>query len=137
MSDYLRAKDVRMKQICYIDGLSTAQEAVDMMKQNNVDALIIQKRDEKDANGIITATDIVRKVIVPDLKLSEVSVYEIMTKPVVSIPASLNVRYIPRLLSNVGFSIAPIEENGNYIGMVQLRDFLFNEQLVANYIVNK
>ena len=137
MSDYLRAKDVSMKQICYIDGLSTAQEAVDMMKKNNVDALIIQKRDEKDANGIITATDIVRKVIVPDLKLSEVSVYEIMTKPVVSIPASLNVRYIPRLLSNVGFSIAPIEENGNYIGMIQLRDFLFNEQLVANYIINK
>ena len=137
MSDYLRAKDVSMKQICYIDGLSTAQEAVDMMKKNNVDALIIQKRDEKDANGIITATDIVRKVIVPDLKLSEVSVYEIMTKPVLSIPASLNVRYIPRLLSNVGFSIAPIEENGNYIGMVQLRDFLFNEQLVSNYIINK
>ncbi len=137
MSDYLRAKDVSMKQIYYIDGLSTAQEAVDMMKTNNVDALIIQKRDEKDANGIVTASDIVRKVIVPDLKLSEVSVYEIMTKPVVSIPATLNVRYIPRLLSNVGFSIAPIEENGNYIGMIQLRDFLFNEQLVANYIINK
>lgn len=137
MSDYLRAKDVSMKQICYIDGLSTAQEAVDIMKKNNVDALIIQKRDEKDANGIVTASDIVRKVIVPDLKLSEVSVYEIMTKPVISIPATLNVRYIPRLLSNVGFSIAPIEENGNYIGLVQLRDFLFSEQLVANYIVNK
>jgi signal-transduction protein with cAMP-binding, CBS, and nucleotidyltransferase domain len=133
MKNFLKAEEVELKNICFIDGLASAQEAVEMMKRNNIDALIIKKRDEKDANGIVTASDIVRKVIVKDRCLTEVSVYEIMTKPVVSIPASLNVRYIPRLLSNVGFSVAPIELNGNYIGLLQLRDFIFNEQLVENY----
>jgi signal-transduction protein with cAMP-binding, CBS, and nucleotidyltransferase domain len=126
MDNSKTAKDIASEKLFYIDGLATAKDALLMMKSNQVEALIIEKRNERDANGIIVVSDIIRNVIVPDRKLEEVSVYEIMTKPLISIPSHLNVRYVPRLLLNARISIAPVEENGRYIGMIALKDILFN-----------
>ena len=124
MNDYKTAKDICSDKLYYIDGLASVREAVDMMKKNGVDVLIIKKRNERDANGIIVISDIMKKVVVPDLKLEDVSVYEIMTKPVISIPANLNARYIPRFLINTNIRTAPVEENGQYIGLIKLGDSL-------------
>lgn len=126
MNDYTSAKDIASSKLFYIDGLASAKEAIATMKEHNVEALIIAKRNDKDANGIIVISDIIRGVIVPDKSPEEVSVYELMTKPVISIPAHLNVRYVPRLLSNAKINIAPVEENGKYIGIVCLKDIVFN-----------
>ena len=95
------------------------------MKEKNVQALLIKKRDSADANGIITVNDIIQGVIIPDKTLDEVSVYEIMTKPVFSISAHLNVKYVPMLMHNYNVKIAPVEENGEYIGIIDYRQFLF------------
>jgi len=48
-----------------------------------------------------------------------------MTKPVFSIPANLNVRYVPKLMHNYNVRIAPVEENGEYIGIIDYAHFLF------------
>lgn len=126
MEAYKTAKDIASNKLFYIDGLATAQEAVKLMQEKNVDYLIIEKRNESDANGILVISDIIKGVVIPDLKLSEVSVYQLMSKPVISIPSTLNARYVPRLLMNAKINVAPVEENGKYIGIVHLRDFLFN-----------
>lgn len=126
MSDYTSAKDIASDNLVYIDGLATARDAVNLMKKFNVEALIIEKRNEKDANGILVLSDIVRGVIVPDKNLDDVSVYEIMVKPVISIPASLNIRYVPRFLKVANVNAAPVEEDGKYIGLISLKDIVFN-----------
>ncbi|MFN3640488.1 MAG: CBS domain-containing protein, partial [Flavobacterium sp.] len=97
MEKYTAAKDIASNDLYYIDGLASVKDAVQMMKDKNVRSLIIQKRNEADANGIVTVTDIIKKVIILNKTLEEVSVYEIMTKPVLSIPAQMNIKYIPRL----------------------------------------
>jgi signal-transduction protein with cAMP-binding, CBS, and nucleotidyltransferase domain len=126
MSQYLTAKDIASNKLFFIDGLATVAEAIHIMKANDTDVLFIEKRDEKDANGIVVIADIIRNVIIPDKNPKEVSVYEIMTKPAISIPATLNSKYVPRLLINAKISVAPVEENGIYIGILHLKDFLFN-----------
>jgi signal-transduction protein with cAMP-binding, CBS, and nucleotidyltransferase domain len=126
MDENKTAKDIASDKLYYIEGLASAKDALAMMKQQNIETLIIEKRNERDANGILVISDIIRGVVVPDKKLEEVSVYELMTKPVISIPANLHVRYIPRLLINAKINVAPVEENGKYIGIIDLKDFLFN-----------
>jgi signal-transduction protein with cAMP-binding, CBS, and nucleotidyltransferase domain len=120
------AKDIASKDLFYIDGLASVKDALDIMKSKGVGALIIQKRNEADANGIITITDIMDGVVVQNKTLEEVSIYEIMTKPVVSIPSHLNIKYIPRLLNRLHIRQAPVEENGKYIGMIDFRQLLFS-----------
>jgi len=125
METFKKAKDIASEKLFYIDGLASARDAVQLMKVKNVQALIIQKRNSADANGIITVNDIINGVIILNKTLDEVSVYEIMTKPVFSISAHLNVKYVPRLMHNHNVKIAPVEENGEYIGMIDYTQFLF------------
>jgi signal-transduction protein with cAMP-binding, CBS, and nucleotidyltransferase domain len=127
METFKKAKEIASDKLFFIDGLSSIRDAVQLMKENNVHALIIKKRNNADANGIITVNDIIKGVIIPDKTLDEVSVYEIMTKPVFSISAHLNVKYVPRLMYNYNIRIAPVEENGEYIGIIDYSQFLFTE----------
>ena len=127
METFKKAKDIASDRLFYIDGLASARDAVELMKEKSVQALIIQKRNSADANGIITVFNIIEGVIIPEKTLDEVSVYEIMTKPVFSIPAHLNVKYVPRLMFNYNVRIAPVEENGQYVGMIDYTQFLFTE----------
>lgn len=126
MEKYTSAKDIASSDLYYIDGLASVRDAIKMMKDKKVRSLIIQKRSESDANGIVTVTDIIKKVIIPNKTLDEVSVYEIMIKPAISIPASMNIKYIPRLMMNANIKFAPVEENGKYIGVISYTQFLFN-----------
>lgn len=127
MKTYKTAKDISVDKLYYIDGLASVRDAIQLMKDKDVQALIIQKRNEADANGIITIIDIIKGVIIPKRTIEEVSVYEIMTKPVLSISSHLNIKYVPRLMYNSKVRVAPVEENGKYIGVIDFSQFLFSE----------
>ena len=127
METYKTAKNIASNRLYYIDGLASIRDAIQLMKDKEVHALIIHKRNIADANGIITIKDIIRGVIIPNRTIDEVSVYEVMTKPVLSIPSHLNVKYVPRLMYNAKIRFAPVEENGEYIGIIDYSQFLFNE----------
>lgn len=126
MENYKSAKDIISDKLFFIDGLASIRDAIVLMQEKDVQALIIQKRNIADANGIITMTDIVRDVIVKNKTIDEVSVYEVMSKPVMSIPSHLNIKYVPRLLFNAKLRMAPVEEDGKYIGMIDYKQILFN-----------
>ncbi len=123
------AKDVMTKEIVFIDGMATAKEAVDIMRREKVEALIVNKRHPQDAYGIVTLHDFIRCVIIPDKTSEEVNVFEIMTKPVISVPADMDVRYVANLMMKVDLRLAPVEENCKYIGMVSLSDLIIENLL--------
>ncbi|RKN78098.1 MULTISPECIES: CBS domain-containing protein [Ulvibacterium] len=123
------AKDVMTKRVVLIDGMATAKEAVDVMRKEGVEALIVKKRHPQDAYGIVVIHDLIKGVIIPDKTSEEVNVFEIMTKPVISVPADMEVRYVASLLMKVGFRMAPVEENGEYIGMVSISDLILDNLL--------
>jgi signal-transduction protein with cAMP-binding, CBS, and nucleotidyltransferase domain len=125
METFKKAKDIASEKLFFIDGLASVKDAAQLMKSKNVQALIIKKRNDEDAHGIITVTDIIKGVIIPNKTLEEVSVYEIMSKPVFSIPSQLNVKYVPRLMLNHNIKIAPVEENGEMIGLIDFSQCLF------------
>ena len=99
------------------------------MRKEKVDSLIVKKRHPHDACGIVMISDFIKGVIIPDKTSEEVNVYEIMCKPIISIPANLDVRYVASLLIRVGLKRAPVEENGEYIGMVSLSDLILHNML--------
>lgn len=126
---YQSAKDVMTKKVILIDGMATAKEAVDIMRIEKVESLIVKKRHPKDAFGIVNVHDFISGVIIKDKTSEEVNVFEIMTKPLISVPADMDARYVARLLINIEISMAPVEENGVYIGMISLSDLVLNDLL--------
>jgi len=123
------AKDVMTKKVVFIDGMATAKEAVEIMRKEKVEALIVKKRYPQDAYGIVIVHDFIKGVIIADKTSEEVNIFEIMTKPVITVPANMDVRYVANLLMQVGLRMAPVEENGEYIGMVSLSDLILDNLL--------
>ncbi len=126
---YQSAKDVMTKKVFLVDGMATAKEAVEMMRIEKVESLIVKKRDPRDAHGIVNVHDIIKGVMIKDKTTEEVNIFEIMTKPLISVPADMDIRYVARLLMNIGIRMAPVEENGEYIGMISLSDLILSDLL--------
>lgn len=127
---YKSAKEVMTKKLILIDGMATAKEAIEIMRKEKVESLIVKKRYQQDAYGIVNIHDFIQGVILQDKALYEVNIFEIMTKPVISVPSDMDMRYVASLLTNVGVKMAPVEESGEYIGMVSLTDLVFDNILV-------
>jgi signal-transduction protein with cAMP-binding, CBS, and nucleotidyltransferase domain len=127
-SQFKKAKDAMTGKVIYIDGLATAKDAIDLMRREKTETLVVKKRGEGDAYGIVVLSDLIKGVIVPDRKFTEVSVYEVMTKPAISVPASMNIRYVSRLMMNIGVKTAPVEENGEYLGIISLHDTILDAE---------
>lgn len=123
------AKDVMTKKVFFVDGMATAKEAVDIMRSKKAKALIVNKRHPQDAYGIVVVQDFIKGVIIPDKSSEEVNVFEIMSKPAISVPANMNIRYVANLLIKVGLWMAPVEEDGEYIGMISLSDLILDNLL--------
>ena len=125
-TSFQSVKDIMNQKMVFIDGMATAKEAVEVMKREQVEALIVKKRHEHDAYGIVVVKDIIRGVVISDRTPLEVNVYEIKTKPVISVPHDMDVRYIARLLMRADLRIAPVEDNGKYIGIISLSALVLN-----------
>ncbi|MCF8246151.1 MAG: CBS domain-containing protein [Saprospiraceae bacterium] len=126
---YQSAKEVMTKKVVFVDGMATAKEGVELMRKEKVEALIVNKRHPQDAYGIVIVHDFIKGVIIPDKNSEEINLFEIMSKPAICIPAEMDVRYVASLLMNVGLRMAPVEENGEYIGMVSLSDLILENML--------
>ncbi len=127
--NFQSAKEVMKKKIVFIDGMATAKEAVELMRSENVEALVVKKRHPQDAYGIVLVHDLIKCVIITDKDSEEVNVFEIMSKPVISVPSDMDIKYVANLLITVGLRIAPVQENKEYIGMVSLNDLVLDNLL--------
>ncbi len=104
----IRVQDVMKRQFMMISGMITVKDALIAMKETNASALIIEKRNDDDEYGMVLFADIAKKVLAQDRAPERVNVFEIMTKPVVSVHDKMDVRYCARLFDNLGLSYAPV-----------------------------
>jgi len=114
----VRVSDIMSTRYQTVDGMMTVAEAIETLKVNNAIALIVDKRHDNDEYGIVLIRDIAREVLAKDRAPERVNVYEIMSKPVVGVDPDMDIRYCARLFSKLGFSHAPVIDNGRLMGMV-------------------
>jgi len=126
----VRAQDIMRREVVTIDGMATVREAIAKMRSENVTALIVEKRHMNDAWGIVTIPDLVREVIAPGRSPDDTNIYEIMTKPVITVPPDMDTRYVARLLHRVGVRRAPVEGQGELLGVISLSDLVLREDIL-------
>ncbi len=125
----IRARDVMQKEIASIDGMATAKDAAAQMRAKQVRCLLVEKRHPDDAWGIVVVQDFIKGVIMAGRAPAEVNVYEIMTKPVITVPADMDIRYVARLIFHAGIRRAPVEEGGKIVGMISLSSLILDNEL--------
>jgi CBS domain-containing protein len=117
-SGLIRVKDVMKTDFGTIDGVATVADALKQMKALKTAVLIVNKRHDDDEYGMLTSGDIARHVLAKDRAPDRVNVYEIMSKPVISVHPDMDIRYCSRLFANYNLVRAPVLENNKVVGMV-------------------
>ena len=125
----VRAADVMHKDLTTIDGMATAKDAAEKMRIHSVKELLVEKRHPDDAWGMLVVQDLIRGVLLAGQSSEEVNVYEIMSKPVITVPADMDIRYAARLLYRAGIRRAPVEEGGKLVGMISLASLVLENEL--------
>ena len=120
----LKVAEVMRTPLHMVDGLSRVQDAITEMHRLGVSSLVIERRNADDEFGIVTVRDIAAKVIAANRSVMRTSVYEIMTKPALTVASDMNAKYAIRLLSRFGITRALVTKDGQLVGLVTLRDMV-------------
>jgi len=123
--EVIRVRDVMKHKFDMVDGLSTVREVLNMMQHVETKCVIVNKRHKDDEYGIVVLADIARHVLARDKSPDRVSIYEVMTKPAVTINPGMDIRHASSLFARLGLSRAPVVDGtGEIIGIVSHTDMV-------------
>ena len=122
LENIIRVRDVMKTDLDIVDGMLTVTEALKSMKFPDTRTMIVNKRHDNDEYGIVMFRDMAKKVLARDHSPNRVNIYEIMSKPVVSVHPDMDIRYCTRLFDRFGLSRAPVIEHQKIIGLVSYTD---------------
>ncbi len=125
----VKVRDVMANTYVIVDGLMTVHDGIKLAREHSVKALVVNKRHDHDEYGLVLMNDIAKKVLAQNRPPHRTNIYEIMTKPALSVDPEMNVKYCARLFERFGISRAPVVENGEIIGMVSYNNIVINGML--------
>jgi signal-transduction protein with cAMP-binding, CBS, and nucleotidyltransferase domain len=120
----IRVQDVMKSNFDLVDGMATVADALNTMMHVETKCLIVRKQHPDDEFGVVTLSDIARKVLAVDRAPERVNIYEIMTKPVISVDPQMDIRYCARLYDRFHLTRAPVVENQEIVGIVSYTDMV-------------
>ncbi len=126
---FTRAYDVMTKNVIFIEGKATVADAIDLMRKKKVSSLVVNRRDHCDAWGIITRKDIVNKIVDPGRDPLRIRVFEIMSKPLVTVSPGLALKYCARLMQATGIRRAVVFDGKDIMGILSNTD-IFNAIII-------
>ena len=119
-----RVRDVMKTDFDLVDGRSTVMEALNKMKHVDTKSLIVDKRHDDDEYGMLLLSDVAKRVLAMDRSPERINVYEIMSKPVLSVDPAMDIRYCARYFERFGLTRAPVIDCGNVVGIVSYTDMV-------------
>lgn len=120
----VRVSDVMKPHVDIVERSTTVADALRQLRHVDTKCLIVDKRHEDDEYGIVLLADIAREVLGKDRSPERVNVYEIMSKPVISVHPDMDIRYCARLFDKFGLSRAPVTKRGHIVGVVSYTDLV-------------
>lgn len=117
-------EDLMKSDVVTIEPLATLREAMQKMRENSVKSLVVEKRSEGDAFGLLTYTTVLRTIIQEDGDVDLVNVYDIASKPALTVPRQLEVRHAVSLMVNSGIKRLVVSSNNELEGILTMNDIV-------------
>ncbi len=105
-----------------IPDTASVREAAQKMEAKKIGSLIVTSDGEME--GIVTETDMVRKVVGYNLSPATLPVGVIMNSPIIDIPLTASLREANRMMATKGVRHLGVSDGGKIIGVLSIRDLI-------------
>jgi CBS domain-containing protein len=119
------AADVMTKHVVSIEPDATVAEAIAKMKQWNVSSLLVERKSPVDTWGFMSQTDLIEKVVAKEQDPELLRVYDIMTKPVITVPPNCSLADCAALMTRADIRRVLVFDGQDIVGIVSSSD-IFN-----------
>lgn len=130
VAQILKSKsDVRLDHdnpVATIDVHESVFEAVKMMSQHQIGALVVTEGSEKKIVGIVTERDYARKIVLMDRASKTTPVGDIMTAQVLCVRLTDTAEDCMALMTQRRMRHLPVIDEGRLVGMVSIGDLVKN-----------
>lgn len=125
-------KDIMVRDVVTVSPFATLRDAIQRMRNHKVKSLVVDKAHPHDAYGIITYTTIVRTIVAEEGDIDLTNVYDVCTKPVITVPGDMEVKYLARLMVRHGIRRIVVLRDNELEGIVTMNDIVESILEMAN-----
>lgn len=122
MSTVAQLLDAKGSAIYTVDPEDPVLEAIRLMADRHVGALLVMKGDE--LKGIVSERDYARKVILMGRSSSATPVWQIMSSPVITVTPDSSVDDCMRLMTTHRVRHLPVLLQGRVVGVISIGDLV-------------
>ncbi|GJL51805.1 CBS domain-containing protein [Candidatus Nitrospira salsa] len=122
--------DVMITNLKSISCTSSVIEAAKRMRAEGIGSLLVERtgkllRDpDSTIIGLVSETDIIRKVVADDKNLHNTKVESIITSPMITVEPTWPIEEAYEMMKQQGVRYLLVTESGNIVGLISLRDIL-------------
>jgi signal-transduction protein with cAMP-binding, CBS, and nucleotidyltransferase domain len=118
-------KDIMTKEnIVTVNLTAPLKDALTLMNEKGVKAVIVEKANENDAYGILTYKNILKAFVSSHGNIELLNVYDICTKPAITISGELEIKYAAHMMVNQDIKRVIITKANNLVGLLTMTDII-------------
>jgi CBS domain-containing protein len=115
-------KKIMTQNLLSVTPSTNVRAAAGLMTEKNVGSLLVKQ--DQDYIGILTETDIVKKVLAKDLDPRTTTVEEIMSYPISSLDAEASLEEAQKIMGELHIRHLLVTRSGRAVGMISVRSLL-------------
>jgi CBS domain-containing protein len=120
----MKIEEIMVKKLESVEANAPVYDAIEKMVDRRIRSILVKPKDERDVYGIVTARDIVFKVIGKNLDPNKVRIEEIASKPVISVDKDMDIDHVISLMNKFNIARVFVSEGKEMIGVVSLLDIM-------------
>jgi len=107
-----------------VSPMATVREALQLMKENGVRSVIVDKNGTSGAYGLVTFKNILQSIVAEDGDIDLLNVYDIAAIPAISISGKLDVRYAAKMMVTSSIKRILVTDNNELHGILTMTDII-------------
>ena len=128
----LSVEDVMVEDVISVSEKATVKEAAELMGEHEIGCLVVVKRGKP--LGIVTETDMVKRVILGPIDPEKTKVRKIMSGPLVVVSPRMSLDDASKIMRRRKIKRLPVIEKGRLVGLVTTTDIVRSPEVMKMMI---
>lgn len=128
----LKVEDVMVEDVISVPEKATVRKAAELMNKHEIGCLVVVKKGKP--VGIVTETDMVKRVILKTVDSKKTKVSEIMSQPIVVGNPQMDIDEASKLMRRRKIKKLPVVKRGHLVGLVTTTDLVRSPEVMKMMI---